>query len=186
MYQAGFWSPTFHKENSRMNMKGTRESRRYTVENKRRECNLCVITFKDLAWKDHSAMLMDISRYGAGIESDGRIDPGFVWFRDRVGGFKGGVLMWSKEVERRHRAGIRFVPLSRSEEKFIDEQIALVRADKPLKDPVAVITTIMESLTHSSATSSPAASLSREPVGKSADDDDDDIISDLRDIVSSF
>lgn len=168
-----------------MTMKGTRQSRRYAVDNKRRECHLCVITFKDLAWKDHTALLMDISRHGAGIESEGKIDPGFIWFHDRVGGFRGGILMWSRQSGQRYRAGIRFVPLTRTEERFIDQQIALVRADKPLRDPVAVITTIMESLTHSSAAAVPTAPQAPARAEKSPDDDDDDIIGDLRSIVSS-
>ena len=170
-----------------MTVKGTRQSRRYQVENKQRECSLCVITFKDLAWKDHSAILMDISRHGAGIDSDTKIDPGFVWFRDRVGGHKGGVLMWSRPAGHRFRAGVRFVPLTRSEEQFISDQIALVRADKPLQDPVAVITTIMESLTNSSAASSPTAPPPAKPeAGEKPDGDDEDIIGELRNIASSI
>ena len=42
-------------------MKGTRKSLRYPVA-LRRECMLCVITFKDLAWKEFKATLADISR----------------------------------------------------------------------------------------------------------------------------
>jgi len=163
-----------------MEPKGTRQSRRYTVESKQRECSLCIITFKDFAWKDHTAILMDISRHGAGVDSDSKIEPGFVWFRDRVGGHKGGVLMWNRQHGNRYRAGIRFVPLTREEEQFIDGQIKLVRADKPLQDPVAVITTIMESLTNSTAASSPTA-----PPASSGENDDEDIIDELRDIVSS-
>jgi hypothetical protein len=165
-----------------MTMESTRQSRRYQVENKQRTCSFCVITFKDLAWTDHTALLMDISRHGAGIESDVRIDPGFVWFRDRLGGFKGGVLMWSRQSDKRFRAGIRFVPLTRSEEQFINEQIALVRTHQPLQDPVAVITTIMESLTNSSVPASASPGQTQAPTGK---DDDEDIIDDLRNIVSS-
>lgn len=168
-----------------MTIQSTRKSRRYEVESKQRECSLCVITFKDLAWKDHSALLIDISRHGAGIESDAKIDPGFVWFRDRVGGQKGGVLMWSRAAGQRFRAGIRFVSLTRSEEQFINDQIALVRADKPLQDPVAVITTIMESLTNSSAASSPTAPPPAKPGTEGRpNDDDEDIIGELRDIAS--
>lgn len=170
-----------------MNMKGTRQSRRYQVESKQRECSLCVITFKDLAWKDHTAILIDISRHGAGIDSEARIEPGFVWFRNRVAGHKGGVLMWSRQLDRRFRAGIRFVPLTWSEEQFIDGQIQLVRADKPLKDPVAVITTIMESLTHSSAASAPTAPppAPARPGASGESGDDEDIIDELRNIVTS-
>lgn len=169
-----------------MRNKAPRQSRRYPVVQQHRECGLCVITFKDLAWKDHTALLVDISRHGAGIESHERIDPGFVWFRDRVGGHKGGVLMWNRPAGDRHRGGVRFVPFTRAEEKFIDEQIALVRSGQPLQDPVSVITTLMESLTHAgSVETAPPPAPQPEPLAPSGNSDDDDIIGELRKIVSS-
>src|SRR5512143_4340150 len=103
-------------------MAGTRQSVNYAVA-LRRDCMLCVITFKDLAWKEIKATVVDISRQGVGMESDTRTAPGFVWFRDRLGGFKGGILMWSRRSGNKHRAGIRFVPLTYSEEQFIQEQV---------------------------------------------------------------
>ncbi|NTW57571.1 MAG: PilZ domain-containing protein [Nitrospirae bacterium] len=111
-----------------------------------RDCAMCIITFKDLAWKDHVAFLKDVSMNGVGVEAEKRIDTGFVWFRDRVGGHRGGVLMWSRQVGYSYRAGIQFVPLSRDAEEFVDSQVSLLRDDKPLHDPTAVISTIMGSL----------------------------------------
>jgi hypothetical protein len=126
-------------------MNELRQSNRYplTVQ---RECSLCLITFKDLAWTDHKAQLKDISREGIGIESDQPIERGFVWFRNRVGGYRGGVLMWSRAEGPNFRAGIQFVPLSRSQEQYVQEEVAMVRGHAPLRNPEAIIATIMDSL----------------------------------------
>lgn len=131
-------------------MQSTRSSLRYQVS-KKREVSICVITFKDLEWKDHKTTVVDVSRNGVGLEADTKLAPGFVWFLDRMGGFKAGVLMWAKKEFRRYRAGIRFISLSRYEEQFIGEQVALVRARRPLTNPEAVIATIMRSLTGTGA-----------------------------------
>lgn len=111
-----------------------------------RDCAMCVITFKDMAWKDHLAYLKDISANGVGIESEKRIDPGFVWFRDRVGGHRGGVLLWSGRVGYNFRAGIQFLSLSREAEQFVHNEVELLRTHQPLRDPEAIMLTIMESL----------------------------------------
>jgi len=110
------------------------------------ECEMCIITFKDLAWKDQVVSLKNISMNGVGVEAEKKIDTGFVWFRDRVGGNRGGVLMWSRQVGYNYRAGIQFVPLSRDAEEFINSQISLLRDHKPLRHPTATISTIMESM----------------------------------------
>jgi hypothetical protein len=111
-----------------------------------RDCMMCIITLKDLAWKDHVAFLKDISMNGVGVEAEKRIDTGFVWFRDRVGGHRGGVLMWSRQVGYNYRAGIQFVPLSRDAEDFVNSQVGLLRDHKTILDPSAIISTIMESM----------------------------------------
>jgi hypothetical protein len=111
-----------------------------------RDCAMCIITFKDLSWKDQLAFLKDISMNGVGVEADKRIDTGFVWFRDRVGGHRGGVLMWSRQVGYNYRAGIEFVPLSREAEQFVNSQVDLLRDNKPLRDPGSIMSTIMESM----------------------------------------
>lgn len=112
----------------------------------RRDCAMCVITFKDMAWKDHRAYLKDISMNGVGVESEKHIDPGFVWFQDRVGGHRGGVMMWSQQVGYNFRAGIQLVPLSRESEQFVEGQVGLLRAHQSLRQPEAIMSTIMESL----------------------------------------
>jgi hypothetical protein len=111
-----------------------------------RFCSLGLITFKSLEWTNLKAHLVDLSRSGVGIESDDRVEPGFVWFKDRVGGHKGGVLMWSKRLNAKYRAGIRFVSLSRDEEKYVQEQVAQLRPHRPLRDPEAIIATLLESI----------------------------------------
>jgi len=111
-----------------------------------RNCAMCVITFKDMVWKDHRAYLKDISTNGVGIESEKHIDPGFVWFQDRVGGHRGGVMMWSQQVGYNFRAGIQLVPLSLESEQFVEGQVGLLRAHQPLRQPEAIMSTIMESL----------------------------------------
>jgi len=107
---------------------------------------MCVITFKDFSWKDQLALLKDLSTNGVGVESEKQIDPGFVWFRDRVGGYRGGVMMWSKQVGYHYRAGIEFISLTREAEQFVQSQVGLLRANQRLRDPEAVISTIIQSL----------------------------------------
>lgn len=126
-------------------MNELRQSNRYPLA-VQRECSLCLITFRDLAWMDHKAQLKDISRDGIGIESDQPIERGFVWFRNRVGGYRGGVLLWSRQAGKTFRAGIQFVPLSRSEEMYVQNEVAMVRGHEPLRNPEAIIATIMDSL----------------------------------------
>ncbi|MDA8099256.1 MAG: PilZ domain-containing protein [Nitrospiraceae bacterium] len=122
-----------------------RQSRRYTVE--QRSSFIVVIDFKNLEWKDHLAKIVDISRTGVGIETAEKLESGFVWFRDRVGGFRGGVMMWCKQTGQKHRAGIRFVPLSIIEETTIRQQLEQARIHKPLQIPERIISTIMASMT---------------------------------------
>jgi len=126
-------------------MSDLRQQTRYPLAFQR-ECSLCLITFKDLSWIDHAAQLKDISVDGVGIESERQIDQGFVWFRDRVGGHRGGVLMWSKRAGRTYRAGIQLVQLTRDQEKFVQEQVAMVRSHQPLRNPEAIIATVMYSM----------------------------------------
>lgn len=111
-----------------------------------RACSLGVIAFKHLEWKDHMARIVDLSRIGVGIESEERIEPGFVWFRDRVGGHKGGILMWSRPQGRKYRSGVRFVSLTHDEEQYVQEQMTQTRSHAPVRDPEAIIMTIIESL----------------------------------------
>jgi len=120
-----------------------RKASRYPLA-MQRDCAMCIITFKDLSWKDQLAFLKDISTNGVGVESEKRIDTGFVWFLERVGGHRGGVMMWSRQVGYSYRAGIEFVPLSHEAEQFVQGQVSLLRAHQPLPDPEAMMSTIME------------------------------------------
>ncbi len=111
-----------------------------------RDCVLGLISFKHLEWKDHLAQIVDISRSGVGIESATRIEPGFVCFNHRLGGHLSGVLLWSKQLGGKYRGGIRFVPLSSTQESWIREQISASPMHRPVRDPRAIIETIIESL----------------------------------------
>jgi hypothetical protein len=112
----------------------------------KRDCVLGIITFKQLEWKDHIAQIVDLSKKGVGVESITHLEPGFVWFRDRVGGYKGGVLVWSKQHGARYRAGIKFLFLSRDAEQSVQERLARLKAHTPLRDPEEIIATLMESI----------------------------------------
>lgn len=158
----------------------TRQSLRYKVT-KKRECSFCVITFKDLSWTDHKTVVVDISRHGVGVESDEKLEPGFIWFLERMGGFRGGVLMWARNDNRKYHAGIRFISLSRHEEQFIQDQVALIRANKPLTNPEAVLATIMRALT---GTSTIPAGPKRTSGKRSGGGDDP--MGDIQDMISKL
>src|SRR5574337_46509 len=112
----------------------------------KRDCSMGVITFKELTWTDHSARIVDINKSGVGIESEKGVEPGFVWFKDRVWGHRGGLLLWSKQIGPRYRAGIRFVPLSPQEEQAVQNQAAPPGSQKPLVNPEKIVATLIESL----------------------------------------
>lgn len=111
-----------------------------------RVCCLGIITFRQLEWMEVCANVVNLSVTGVGIESEARLEPGFVWFKDRVGGHRGGVLMWSKQEGGRYRSGIKFVNLSRDEEQYVQEQVAWSRPHTQVRDPQAIIDTIIHSL----------------------------------------
>jgi hypothetical protein len=111
-----------------------------------RSCSLGVITSSHLEWKDHSARIVDLSVTGVGIESSEIIPPGFVWFKESVGGHKYGVLTWCKQSGDRYRAGINFVTLSRNEEQYFQEQVRQLKPHTPLRDPLRIIAAMIESL----------------------------------------
>jgi hypothetical protein len=105
-----------------------------------------IITFQQLEWKNHDAQIVDISIVGVGIESSQQIEPGLVWFKERIGGYKSGVLMWSKQNGPQYRAGIKFVPLSRDEEAYVQEQVKQSLPLEPVHDPARIISTLIESV----------------------------------------
>jgi len=110
-----------------------------------RSCSLGVITSSHLEWKDHIARIVDLSITGVGIESSEMIPPGFVWFKESVGGHKYGMLTWCQARGDRYRAGINFVTLSRDEEQYVQEQVRRVKPHTPLRDPLQIITAMIES-----------------------------------------
>lgn len=111
-----------------------------------RSCTLGLIDFKHLAWSDHAAQIVDMSVSGVGIQSRERIEPGIVWFKDRVGGHRGGLLMWARPDGMYYRGGIRFVPLSPSEEQYLHDQIAWSGLHEPARDIATIVESIMESV----------------------------------------
>jgi hypothetical protein len=110
------------------------------------DCVLGLISFKHLEWKDHLAHVVDISRNGVGIESRGEMEPGFVWFRDRLGGHWSGVLLWSRMQDGKCRGGIKFVPLSAEQVKYLREQLPDFPPHRPVRNPSVIVNTIIESL----------------------------------------
>jgi len=128
-------------------MDTTRQSHRYEVV-QRREFTLWVIPYKSLTCGILVAHVVDLSKYGVGIESDQPLEPGFVWFKDRIGGFKGGLLVWRRQKDGKYRAGVKFIPLSREKELIVQEQIAMMRPNQPIHNPEVIISTILESMTH--------------------------------------
>ncbi|HXY54397.1 MAG TPA: PilZ domain-containing protein [Nitrospirota bacterium] len=112
----------------------------------KRDCNLGIITFKQLEWKDHVAHIVDLSKKGIGVESISYLEPGFVWFKDRVGGHRGGVLVWSKQLGAKYRAGIKFLALSRDAERSVQEHLSRSKPHTPVRDPEKIIATLMESI----------------------------------------
>jgi len=129
-----------------MEQTSARQSHRYEVV-QLREFPLCLIPFKSLVSTVMIAHVVDISAKGVGIESAQHLEPGFVWFRDRIGGFKGGLIVWSKQVGSKYRAGVRFVPLTREKELLVQDRITAVRPLEPLHNPEVVIATILEAMT---------------------------------------
>jgi len=160
-------------------MNTARESVRYKIT-RPRECRFCIITFKDLAWQEHRTSVVDISRHGAGIESTERLEPGFVWFLERLGGFRGGVLMWTRKDELAYRAGVRFLSLTQDEEKFIHDQMALILDKKQPMNSDAVIAIIMHALTGMSSV--PPAG--QEPAQNKPGEDDP--LGDIQDMLSKL
>lgn len=104
---------------------------------------MSVISFKRMDWTDLVAKVVDMNPLGVGIEAGSRIDPGFVWFSEKVDGHQGGLLMWSKERDGRYRGGVRLVPVTPDEAKNIQEQIS---KPGPRKDPMVIADTIFDSL----------------------------------------
>lgn len=126
-------------------MKEHRHALRHSIVIER-ICPLGVITFKKLEWSDFLARLIDISRDGAGIESESVMEPGFVFFKDRLAGNKSGVLMWSRRDGNRFRGGIRFLPLTPDQELDLCGDLSRYASYKPVRSPEEMIDALMRTL----------------------------------------
>jgi hypothetical protein len=69
-----------------------------------------------------------------------------VWFKDRVWGHRGGLLLWSKEVGTGYRAGIKFLSLSLDEEQSLQNHLVESGMHRPLADTERVAASLIESL----------------------------------------
>jgi hypothetical protein len=108
--------------------------------------SLNVVTFKDTNWVDHTADIVDLSEGSVRVESDRPIDPGFVWFNDRVRGHKGGMVLWCQQFYGRYRAVMKLVPLTREEERLIQERTLQSHSHRPHRSPEEIIATLTESM----------------------------------------
>ncbi|HEY6012182.1 MAG TPA: hypothetical protein VIX18_12020 [Nitrospirota bacterium] len=126
-------------------MEELRETKRQPIE-VHRDCCMGVIGFKELSWKDHVATIVDINKQGVGIELGTRVEPGFVWFKDRVWGHRGGLLLWSNQAGERYRAGIKFLALSAEEERTVQNQIGQPGIHQSLVNPEKIVSSLIESL----------------------------------------
>lgn len=111
-----------------------------------RDCVLGLISLKNLEWKNLLAQVVDISESGVGVESTGRIEPGFVWFHKRLGSHRCGVLLWSKPLGGKYRGGIKFVSISGEQERYLRTQLSASPPHRPVRDPKVIIESILESL----------------------------------------
>ena len=127
-------------------MSKSREANRQPIQIQR-TCALGVISFKELDWTDHVVQVVNLSNRGVGVESEEQMEPGLVWFRDRVGGFKGGVLLWSRKHNGRYRSGIRFVSLSDEDERALQFWQPCSGKRKPCGEHEEVISALMKSIT---------------------------------------
>lgn len=73
-----------------------------------------IMQFGKLHRYDITVHGIDISDSGMGIVADVPIAPGFVWFWRKVGRQKGGMVVWSREIGGKYRAGIQFLEIPAS------------------------------------------------------------------------
>ncbi len=109
-----------------------------------RDCSLGVITFENLEWTHLQARIVDLSATGLGIESDQPIKPGIIWFRESISGQKCGILVWCKQNEYQYRAGIQFISLNPSEEKYFRKQLEQSQPHQPFHDPEQIVATLID------------------------------------------
>lgn len=112
-----------------------------------RECSLAVMSFKLLDWKDHTARIVDISRNGIGLELRNPIDPGFVLFRDRVGGHSRGIVLWSRREQELYRAGIRLLALPEAEQHYLKGVSPMTGRHTARRSPEEIMSTLIHLMT---------------------------------------
>jgi hypothetical protein len=116
--------------------------KRYLVE-AARECPLGVISFDTFRWTEYMVRIVNLSVLGAGIHAPHRIDPGLVWFKERVCGYKCGILKWSAETGPPYRAGIEFLSLSREVEEYLQKQSEQLLPSRSISDPDHILETLI-------------------------------------------
>ena len=107
--------------------------------------SLSVIKFRDTDRAEHTAEIMDLNERSVRVESDRPINPGFVWFNDRVKGHKGGRVTWCQPFYGRYRAVVELVPLSRDQERLIQEWAIQAGAHRSRRSPAEIIAALTES-----------------------------------------
>ncbi len=117
-------------------MDDNRQAQRQPIAVKR-DCDLGFFASRNLDRTERHASIVDISSSGVGIESSSPMEPGLVWFRNRIWGQHSGVLLWSKRVGALYRSGIRFAPLPSDGEPAFCE---------PLKDVERLISLHINSM----------------------------------------
>lgn len=78
-----------------------------------------VIQFGKLHRQDITVQGVDISDGGLGIQSDVPLSPGFVWFWRPIGTQKGGMIVWSRKIDKYYRAGVQFLPIPVSPNEYL-------------------------------------------------------------------
>lgn len=70
-----------------------------------------ILQFGRLRRQDTTVRGFDISDGGIGVVSDVPLAPGFVWFWTKVEEYNGGMLLWSRKIGDKYRAGIQFLDI---------------------------------------------------------------------------
>jgi hypothetical protein len=126
-------------------MDDNRQSQRQPIMTTR-DLAMEVIKFRQLDRADHQGQIVDISMSGVGIESNTPMEPGYVWFKNRIWGQHSGVLLWSKQVGSLYRSGIRFVSPSHDEALFANKQSEQPIQREPFKDLNKIVAMQLESI----------------------------------------
>lgn len=108
-------------------------------DNEQRDLFFGIISLKQLAWSEHNARIVDVGEDGLRIETREHIGPGYVWFRQRIQGSRGGFLEWSVPSGDGYCARIRFSSLSWNVEQYVQERARRSLAHIPLRDPAEII-----------------------------------------------